>query len=183
MQKSIEERLADIESSITRMTKMQGCMLRVLLILHKTSLLFGRSERSLTEVEQSLESTDRGMDRFLVLFFGAITMLGLATSMLSLYFATMDATARVLSIVFSILALVWFILGFLEYRRVRSQFRGAKKKLTQTEEVVESIEKEVAAANDNLAQIVAEWKELVPDDLATKSGNGTPEPKDSHDKS
>jgi uncharacterized membrane-anchored protein len=183
MQKSTEERLADIESGITRLTKMQGCVLEVLLVMQKTSMLLRRTERALTSVEGSLEPAERDMDRFLVLFFGSMTMLAIAISLSVVNSATPNFSARVLSIVFSILALAFFIIGFFEYRRASGRVREAKKKLTQTDEVLESAEEEATALGDDLAQVSAEWKKLVPDDLATKSGNDTPGPKDSHDRS
>lgn len=183
MQKSIEERLADIESGITRLTKMQGCMLNALLLMEETSMLIRRTELSVTSAKESLKSINQGMDRFIVLFFGAITMLGIATSMLSLYLVTLDFTARVLSIVFPILALVCFFLGFLEYRRASSQIRVTRKTFAQRGEDSASTREEAKAIDDALAQILAEWKELVPDDLVSESRNGTSGPKDSHDRS
>lgn len=183
MQKTIEERLADIESSLTRLTKMQGCVFGALLILHKTSALFGRSERALTSVEESLEPIHRGMDRYLIFMFGGITMLGVAISMTSLYLVTLDFVFKVLSIVFSILTLVSFFFGFWEYSQVRRQHQEAKRKLTQAGEVLVGVEKEVAATDNDLAQVLAEWKELALDELVNKSGNDTPGPKDSHDRS
>jgi len=168
MQKSIEERLADIESGITRLTKMQNYVLRVLLILHKTSALLGRSEQSITEAKRSLESAHRRGDRFLVLMFGAIAVMSLATSTISLYFTTLDSNFIVMSIVCFILFFVLLLFGFLEYRRENRQFQVAEQKLTQAEEVVDIVGKEVAASDEDLAQVVAEWKELVLDDLVSE---------------
>lgn len=183
MQKPTEERLADIESGITRITKMQGCVFRALLILHRISSLFGTSEQSLTGVEESLGFAHRRMDRSLVLMFGAIAVVGIATSMSSLYFATLDRAFRVMSAVCFISVFGFFFLSFLEYRRANSQFQVAEQKLTRTKEVVDIVRQEVAASDEELRQVVAEWKELVPNDLVSESKNGTPEPKDSHDRS
>ena len=168
MQKSIEEHLAGIESSITRLVKTQGYVLRSLFILHKQSVLFTRSERSLTEFKESLESAHQRIDRSLVLMFGAITMMGVATSMLALYYATQRSFFIVASIVCFILVLVFVFFAFLEYRRSNSQFQVAEQKLTQAEEVVDIVGEEVAASDDDLAHVGAEWKELFPDDLVSE---------------
>ena len=182
MQKSTEERLTDIESGITRLVKTQGYVLRSLFILHKQSVLFTRSERSLTEFDESLGFAHRRMDRSLVLMFGAIAVVGIATSMSSLYFATLDRAFRVMSAVCFISVFGFFFLSFLEYRRANSQFQIATQKLTEAKEVVERVGEQVAASDEELGRVVAEWKELVPDDLVSESKNGTPEPKDSHDR-
>jgi len=160
MQESTEERLAAIESGITRVTKMQTYIFESLFILQKMSVLLGANRGSLSNIERSVEWTDRRMDRFLVLFFGAIAVLGLAASMFSLYFATMNATARILAIVFSVSALVGLILGFLEYHRVRGQSRQDKMKLGLVKEDVDSVEKELKRACSDLAQMADKWKEL-----------------------
>jgi hypothetical protein len=185
MKKSIEERLADIESDIARLTKMQGCVLKVLLILHKTSSSTKRSEGALTLSKVYIESAHRSVDYFLMFFFGTISATGFVTSMYSLYFATLDIVYRVFAIVFSVLTLVLIFFTFLRYRRTSSQLREAEKMMTQTVEVVDSVAEEMAAADDNLAQALAELEELnlAPDDLASESRNGTSGPKDSYDRS
>jgi len=167
MQKSNEERLADIESSITRLVMAQGYVLRSLLILHNISVSFTRSERSLTEFKESLESARQRADRSLVLMFGAITMMGVAASMVALYYATQRSSYLVISIVSFISVFVLIFFGVLESRRSNSQFQIAEQKLTQTENIVDRVGEEVAASDKELEQIVAEWKELipVPDDL------------------
>jgi hypothetical protein len=182
VEKSTEERLADIESGITNLTKMQGCLFRALLILHRISSLLGRSERSLTELEESLGFAHRRMDRSLVLMFGAIAVVGIATSMYSLYFATLDRAFRVMSAVCFISVFGFFFFSFLEYRRANSQFHVAQQKLTQARGVVDLVGKEVAASDEELGQVVTEWKELVPDDLVSESSNGTPGPNDSRER-
>ena len=168
MKKSTEERLADIESGITRLNKMQGCVFEALLILHKTSALLGRSEQSLTEAKRSLESAHRRGGRFLVLMFGAIAVMSLATSTISLYFTTLNSNFIVMSIVCFILFFVLLFFGFLEYRRANRQFQVAEQKLTQAEEVVDIVREEVVASDEDLAQVGAEWKKLVPDDLVSE---------------
>ena len=169
MKKSAEERLTDIEGGITRLTKMQGYLLRALIILHKTSAFFGRSERSLTEFRESLEFYHRHRDRFLALVFGAIAVLSLGTSTMALYFTTQNSNFIVMFIVCFILFFVLLFLGVSEYRHANSEFQIATQKLTQAGEVVDIVGKEVAASNEELAQVVAEWKELVPDDLVSEA--------------
>lgn len=170
MQKSNEERLADIESGITRLVRTQGYVLRSLFILHKQSVSFTRSERSLTQFKESLESAHQRMDRSLVLMFGAITMMGVAASMVALYYATQRSSYIVVSIVSFISVFVLIFFGVLESRRSDKQLQAAEQKLTQTENVVDRVGEEIAASNKELAEIVAEWKELtaVPDDLASE---------------
>lgn len=168
MQKSIEGRLTDIESGITRLTKMQGCVFGVLLILHKTSVLIERSERAMPSVKESLEPVHRGTDRPLVFMFGGVAALGVAISMASLYLATLNFGFKVLSVVFPILALVLLLYSFFDSRQTSSQLRGAHKIQAQTAEDFKSAEKEKAAIDDDLEQVLAEWKELVPDDLVSE---------------
>ena len=183
MQKSIEERLADIESGITGLTKMQACALKVLSTLHQKSLLTKRSEQALTLGKESIESVRQNADRYLILMFGGITVMGVAISMASLYLATSNFAAKVLAIVYPILALVFLFSSFFDARKTRSQLREAEKMVTQTVEDLESAKEEMAAVDNDLAQAFAEWKELAHDDLVSESSNGTPELKDSHDKS
>jgi Ca2+/Na+ antiporter len=170
MQKSIEERLTDIENGITRLTKMEGCVFGALLILHKTSALFITSEQSLTEAKVSLEFYHRHGDRFLALMFGAIAVLSLAYSAMALYFTTLNSLFMVMFILCFILFLVLLSFGGKEYHHANSQFRVAEQKLTQAKEVIDTVREEVVASDKELAQIVAEWKELtpVPDDVVSK---------------
>jgi len=168
MKKPTEEHLADIESGITKLIQAQGCILRSLFILHKQSILFTRSERSLTEFKESLESAHRRMDRSLVSMFGAVTVIGIGASMLALYYATRHSSFMITSIGCFISVFVLIFFGFLDYRRSNSQFQAAEQKLTQTENIVDGVGEEIAASTKELAQIVAEWKELFPDDSVSE---------------
>lgn len=118
-------------------------------------MLLRRTERASTSVEGSLEPAERDMDRFLVLFFGSTTMVGIAVSLSAVNSATPNFHARVLSVAFSISALVFFLIGFFEYRRASGRVREAKKKLTQADEVLESDEEESTVLGDDLAQNVS----------------------------
>ena len=183
MKRSTEERLADIESGITRLTKMQSCMFNALLTMHKASSLINRAERAVSFFGVPLESINQSINRSLVFMFGAMTLMGVAVSMSSLFSATQRLAFRVTTIGLGVVALVFLIYAFLQYRSADNQIQGAKKKLTQTYEGFESFGKEATAVDDALTQASAEWKELVPDDLVSESSNGTSEPKDSHDRS
>ena len=88
--------------------------------------------------------------------------MGVAASMLALYYATRHSVFIVTSIVCFISVFVFIFFGFLEYRRSNSQFQVAEQKLTRTEKVVDSVREEVAASDEELAQVVADWKELTP---------------------
>ena len=168
MQKSTEERLADIESNINRLTKMESCVFKALLILRKTVQLFETRESTSTSVIVSLESYRQHGNRFLALIFGAITVMAFGTSMLALYFATLNSNLIVMFIVCFVLFFVLFLFGFLEYRSANSQYREGKKELTQTKEIIDIVRKEEAVLDDALAQVVAEWKKLIPDDLVSE---------------
>lgn len=168
MQKSIEERLADIESGITRLTKMQGCVLKVLLILDKKSSVIKRSEGAFTLSKESIESSHRSKDRLYIFFFGVISAMAFTTSVFSLYHATQDMFFRVFTIVFGVLTLVLVLLMLLQYRRSSSQSREAEKVSAQSGEYLASAGKEEEALDAELAQALAEWKELVPDDLVSE---------------
>ena len=183
MQKPIEERLGDIESDIARLTKMQGYVFRLLLLLRKTVHLFEARVATSDLITTSRESYHQSENHFLVLMFGGITAVGVAASLLALYFATLRSVFIYTSAVLFILCFVLFILGFLEYRYIKSQIRKAKEKTAQTKEVINTIKEGEATLDEELARVLAKWKELVPDDLVSESSNGTPEPKDSHDRS
>lgn len=183
MKRSTDERLADIESSITRLTKMQDCMFHVLLTLHKASSLINRAERAVNFFEASIESINQSINHSLVFMFGAWTLMGIAVSMSFSFSATQRVTFRVTTIGLGVVALVLGIYAVLQYRRASSQIQEAKKKLTQTYEVFESLGKEGTTVDDALAQALAEWKELASDDLVSEARNDTSGHKDSHDRS
>jgi len=168
MKKSNEERLTDIGSSITRLAKMQGCVFKALLILHKTSGLFGKSEQFFTEANVSLESYHRHGDRSLTLMFGAIAVMGIATSMLAVYFTTLNSNFVVMSTVCFISFFILLFFGFLEHRHANSQFQIARRALTEAKEIVVIVRETVAASDKDMTHVVAEWKELVPDDLVSE---------------
>ena len=168
MKKTTEERLANIESDISRLTKMQGCMFKVLLILHKMSSVIKRSEGAFTLSKESIESAHRSKDRSYIFFFGVISATAFTTSVFSLYRATQDMFFRVFAIVFGILTLVLVLLTFSQYRRSSSQSREAEKISAQSGEYLASAGKEEEALDAELAQALAEWKELVPDDSVSE---------------
>ena len=169
MKKSIEERLTDIESNVTRLTKMQGCVFNVLLLLDRASSLVNKSERAVSFYKVPLESIYQNVNHSLVFMFGAMAFIGVAATMFSLYLTTQDLSYRVAGIVVGIWGLATAIYAVLMHRRASSQIRGVKEKLTQTDESFESFKKEAASLDQALARILAEWRELVPDDLAGES--------------
>lgn len=169
MKKSTEERLADIESGITRLTKMQGCVFNVLLILHNMASLIEKSELALNSGEVSLESINQIMNRSIVFMFGAMSLMGVSVSMTSLYLITQELAFRVVTIVVSVFAVVLGIYAVSQYRRASSQIRVARKTFAQRGEDLASTKEEAKALDAKLAQALAEWKELVPDDLVTES--------------
>ena len=168
MKKPTEGRLADIESGITKLTKMQGRMFNVFLILHKMSSVTKRSEGAFTLSKESIESAHRSKDRLYIFFFGVISATAFTTSIFSLYFVTQNILYRVFAIVFGVLTLLLILLTFSQYRRSSSQSREAEKISAQSGEYLASAGKEEEALDAELAQALAEWKELFPDDLASE---------------
>ena len=168
MQKSTEERLANIESSITRLTKMQDCVFKALLILHKTFELFEKREEAFDSVVLSMKSAHRRMDRSLPFMVGSIGILGFIASMYFENSATMDFIIRVMLILIGIAALALFFYGLSQFHRARSEFQEIKMELTQKGEVVPGAREEKRTLDDELAQVEAEWKELVPDELISE---------------
>ena len=184
MKKSTEERLADIEGGITRLTKMQGCVFNVLLTLDKISMLIRRAERSTSSLEESVEFTSQAMDDSFRFMFGTITTLGITISITALYLVTKDFLLIVLIIICFALTGSFFFLSVRYNRRAKSQRKTFfRREWPQAREQSRSDKEEAAALDDVLAQVLAEWKELSPDDLVSESKNDTSGLKDSHDKS
>jgi uncharacterized membrane protein len=144
---------------------MQGCVFGAVLNLPEMSKLFQRREAISTSAVISLESASRHRDRFLAFVFGAIAVLSLAFSAFALYFVTLVSSGIVMSIVCFILIFVLFFFAVLEHRQAKREFQASVK---ETEEDTEIIREEEAALNYDLAQIVALWNELVPDDSASE---------------
>ena len=105
MKKSTEERLADIESGITKLTKVQCCVFKTLLILHKRSWMRERLEGSVTSVQASVEHVGQIVDHSYVLMFGSMAVLGVSVSMQAIYYATQDLFFRAMSIGLGVFAL------------------------------------------------------------------------------
>jgi predicted signal transduction protein with EAL and GGDEF domain len=168
MEKSNEECLADIENSITRLTKMQGCAFRLLSVLRKTVHLFEARVAALTLITVSLEAYRQHGNRFLAFTFGAITVFGGSASLLALYFATEDPTFIRMSTVLFVLFFVLLILAVLEYRQMNSLLREAKKETILAKEITDAAKEEGVSLDEELAQVLAAWKKLVPDDLVSE---------------
>jgi uncharacterized membrane protein len=166
MQESNDKRLTDIESSITRLAKMQGCVFGAVLNLHETSKLFQRREAISTSAVISLESGSQHRDHFLAFVFGALGVLSLTLSAFALYFVTQVSSAAIMSLVSLVLVFVLFFFAALEHRQANREFRTAAK---ETEEAIETIRKEEAALDHELDQMVTLWNKLVPDDLVSES--------------
>jgi Flp pilus assembly protein TadB len=169
MKKSIEERLADIESNITRLTKMQNCVFNLLQAQHKISTFMSETEWSMSSLKQSVESVSQNEDYSLRFMFGALTAMGIALSMTVVYSTTEDFVAGILSLMSFALAVVLFFLSVRYDRRVRSQRKTFfQKEWPEAQEQTQRVKEEAAALDDALAQVVAEWKKLIPDDLASE---------------
>jgi uncharacterized membrane protein len=143
MQKSIEERLGDLESGISKLTKMQGSVFKALSVLHKT----------LSTV--STKSTNQ--DSFFVLLpllFGIAALASFVCSLFSLYLVTHDIGFKVFGIVFGVFGILLVSIYYPTRRSVNRQLRETKKTM--------------AALEDDFAQVVAEWKKLAPDDLVSE---------------
>lgn len=168
MKKPNEERLSDIENGISRLIKMQDRMFNVLLILDKTTSLIDRAEQVASSFEIPLYTVTHTVNTSIVFMFGALTMIGLSVALSSLHITTQELAFKVVAIVIGIFALALGIYAILQYRSASSQIQGIKKKATQTEEVFDRFKKESAALDDALAQALAKWKELVPDDSVSE---------------
>lgn len=169
MQKPTNEHLADIKSDISRLNKMQGCVFRLLLVLRKRAYVFEARVASSTLITVSLESYHQHGNRFLAFTFGGITVFGGSASLLALYFATQESAFIRMSIVLFVLFFVLLIFAVLDYRQMNSQLQEARKATTQAKEVADAASEEAVALNGELEQVLAEWKELVPDDLDGRS--------------
>jgi hypothetical protein len=185
MQKSTEERLADIESGITRLTKMQRCVFDMLLFLRKASVLGERAEQAFTSFEDSRGAFHRREDRGIVLLFGGVALVSLAISIYLLFSDTPDSGLRVAFLVFFFMALALMLFSVWELYRALRQHGAAQKTLIQTKEALERVREDEPAVNETLAQVLDEWNKLTValNDVVNKSGNSTPGPRDSQDKS
>lgn len=172
MEKSMEERLAGIEDSITRLTKMQGCVFGVLLILHKTSTLFRKGEWSTRLLEGYVESSSRDVEYSLTFMFGAIATTGITLSMTAVYSTTGNFLSGVLSLVFFALTVFCLFLAFRYNRRASSERKTFWAQLPQAREQSQNVKEEAAALDDAMAQLLAEWKKLVPNDRVAEPKSG-----------
>jgi len=168
MKKPTEERLADIESGIAKLTKMQSCVFNMLLALHKISALISRTEWATSSLKESVESASQNMNYALTFMFGTIAMIGIIGSMIALYLTTKDFFFRVLSIASLALAVFFLFLAFRYNRRASSQRKTFETELLQAREQAQSAKEEAVALDGALAQVLAEWKEIAPDNLVSE---------------
>jgi len=143
MQKSNEGRLADIESSVTKLAKTQDCVFRALLILHKRL-----STVSMKHADQDSFSV------MLPLMFGIVALVSLVCSLFALYGVTHDIGFKVFAILIAVLDIVFACIYFPTLRSVNRQLRETKKVMSGLEE--------------DLTQVEAEWNDLVHDYSASQ---------------
>jgi hypothetical protein len=168
MQKSTEERLTAIETSITRLTKMQGCVFNMLVFLRKASVLGERFEQTVALVKASGETYRWREGHGMVLLFGGVAMASLAISIHVLFPTAQDSGLRVSTLVFFSLAAAFMLFSLREFYEALRQDRVTKKYLNQMEEDLACIRENGPAINDTLSRVLAEWKELVPDDSVSE---------------
>ncbi len=168
MQKSIKERLTDIESDIIRLTKMQGCVFNMLVFLRKASVLIERLEQTFALVRASGETYRWRANIGMALLFGGVAMASLAISIDVLFPTAQDSSLRVLTLVLFFIAVALFPFSFWEIYEALRQDRATKKYLNQMDEDLALIREGAPAINDTLTRVLAEWKQLVPDDLVSE---------------
>lgn len=168
MKKSNEERLADIECSITRLTKMHDCVFKVLSIQHKVFKLFEKREEAFNSSVLTIESAQRRVDRSLIFAFGGLGAAGVVASISSASSGTKDFVDITLLAFFYILAAVSFFYGVSEYRGGRNKVQEMRMEFMRAGEFVQGARKEKMVLDNELAQVEAEWRELVPDDLVSE---------------
>lgn len=168
MQKSIEERLSDIESDITRLTKMQGCVFNMLVFLRKASVLGEKLEQTIALVKASGETYRWREGHGMALLFGGVAMASLAISIHVLFPTAQDSGLRLSTLVFFSIAVAFILFSLWEFYEAWRQDRVTKKYLTQVEEDLACIRESAPALNDTLSRVLAEWKALVPDDLVSE---------------
>ena len=172
MKKSTEERLANIQSDVIKLIKMQSHIFRVLSIVRKTVRLFEAREASATAALVSTESYHRLMNRSWVFIFGALTAISVANSVFaisSIDFTALDFNTKFVLITFYILGVICFAFAGSDYYRARSQSGEVKQELSRIKEVIDVAREEEKTIKDELARVLAEWKELVPDDSVNES--------------
>lgn len=169
MEKPTEERLADIESGITRLTKMHRCVFNVLLIVRATALLTESMELDLTRAAVSVESISKPVNRSIIFMFGAMTLMGVSVSMLALYHTTLDPAFRVATTILGLSALGLGIYAVFQYRRADSQIRVTEKTFAKIQEDSVSARESAKVLDDAIDQALAEWEELTPDDSVSES--------------
>lgn len=182
MQKSTEERLADIESGVTRLTKMQACVYEILRAQHKISTFIINQGGSLSSLEQSAESVHQIRNYSLTFMFGTIAALGISASMTATYPVTKDLLTGILGLSFWVLSLVFFVFSFRYHRLANRESKKINAVLSQKREKSQSVREEAASLDEALAQALAEWEELVPDDSISEFKNKATESNDSHDR-
>jgi len=168
MQKSIEERLADIENGVTRLTKMQACAYDTLRTQHKVSTFIMDHDWSLSSLERSVDSASQVTNYALTFMFGTIAALGISASMSASYSVTKDLLTGILGLAFWVLSVVFFFFSFRYHRLANRQHKTINTELLQKREKSQSVKEEAAALDYALDQVLAEWKELVPDDMVSE---------------
>jgi hypothetical protein len=163
MEKSIEERMAAIENAINRVAKMQTCVFRLVQAQHRISTFIGHREWDTTSLKDSTEFAHRYMNYSLTYMFGGMAATGIGFSLLYAYSVAHDFLLRVAVILMLIVSCTSWVLA-VRYNRLASRQRKTAESESGREQSL-NIREQAATLDNELARVLAEWKELVRDDL------------------
>lgn len=166
MKEPDEERLANIESSITRLANMQSCVYSLLRLVYSRSCLSDSIERKMASVEWHLVWHRIESDTALALFMGGIGAVGVAVGLLAVSAVTQGLAVRVAWIVASLLAIVLLAFAASRWSHGRGYLRDAERSCTEPDDYWEIRKKEAAALDQALTQIKTDWERLntIPDE-------------------
>jgi hypothetical protein len=167
MQKSIEERIAALESGINRVVKMQTCVFKLVQAQHRISTFLDKTQWDMASVKDSVESVQQHMNNSVTFMFGSLATLGISLSMIYVYSGTHDFFARVSAIFTLILGSAFYVVAF-RYNRLANKQRLAAKSELCLRLQLPNIKEEAATLDEEMARVLAEWEKLVPDDSASK---------------
>ena len=166
MQKSVEERIAALESGINRVVKMQTCVFKLVQAEHRISTFINQREWDATSLKDSVESTHQYMNYSLTFMFGGVATWGISFSMLYAYSTTHNLVASVMTILTFIVGCISYFLAVRYNRLANRQRETTMNEFRQAQSL--NVTEQAAALDNELTQVLAEWKELVPDDSASE---------------
>ena len=143
MEKSIEERLSNIEDGIAKLMKIQRSGFGLLSTSVRLLKLYERAQWTMTSAKQSLDPLHRHLDFMHIFLFGSMGYVGVGVSLLALAHTVNESFFKAMGIAFIVMAIGFNLYVIQKNRGARSKLRKTESKLTRTEDEIKRIEGEL----------------------------------------